>query len=591
MGAEMIKKWIFGEFIKDNLVKYIIGFVALVATSFLSLAIPKLLGTIMDLLKDKPGEGDRIAFLAFLMLGISVVIFCLKFVWRYCIVGRARDLECYLRSKLFAHLQTLPVNFFNNKKTGDLMAHAINDLNAVRRAFAFGLVQLVDGIIINLFSVLVMVETINPMLTLIALGPVTVALVLVFILRKKIRARFVKVQEAYSDISEKVQENISGIRIVKGYVQEEHEIDKLENASRNRVNVEMNYVKLSASLSPVTKICFGISFTLVLVIGSQYVANGVISLGDFIAFNTYLTMLQAPVVNIGKVVEVWQRAMASIKRLDAIFTTNTDIVDDNPTYGDDKFNGSISIKNLSFSYPGSEKKVLEDINIDLTAGKTLAIIGDTGSGKSTLISLLLRLFKVDRGHIFIDGTDIDDIPLSTLRNNIGCVPQDNFLFSAAIKDNIKFFTDIYTDEDVEEATRMSSVYDNIADFPEKFETIVGERGITLSGGQKQRVSIARAIIKNPSILILDDSLSAVDTRTEEEILTNIKDILKDRTGIVIAHRISTIKHADEIVVLDKGRICERGSHQELLEHKDKYYRLYCAQLAESNLERIEEEAI
>lgn len=587
----MIKKLIFGEFIKENLVKYLIGFTALIATSLLSLTIPKLLGIIMDLLEESPEEGEKIAYLTALMLGIAAVIFCLKYVWRYCIVGRARDLECFLRSKLFEHFQTLPANFYNNSKTGDLMAYAINDLNAVRRSFAFGLIQLVDGVIINSFSIVVMVRTINPRLTLISLVPVTIALVVVYVLRKKIRARFLKVQEAYANISEKVQENISGIRVVKSYVQEEEEIEKIRNASQHRIDTELYYVKLAAALNPVTKICFGVSFTLVLIVGSKYVSDGIITLGDFIAFNSYLTMLQRPVVNIGRIVEVWQRSMASIKRLDSIFAIKTDIVDDNPIYTGDRFKGSISIKNLSFAYPGSNQKVLDNVSIELEAGKTLAIIGDTGSGKTTLISLLLRLFKIDRGHIAIDGTDINDIPLATLRNNVGCVPQDNFLFSAKIKDNIKFFTDAYSDEDVEEASKMSSVYDNIVEFPEKFETIVGERGMTLSGGQKQRVSIARAIIKNPSILILDDSLSAVDTRTEEEILGNIKEILKDRTGIIIAHRISTIKHADEIVVLNNGKVAERGTHQELLDMKGKYYRLYRAQLAESNLDKIEESAI
>jgi ATP-binding cassette subfamily B protein len=318
------------------------------------------------------------------------------------------------------------------------------------------------------------------------------------------------------------------------------------------------------------------------------VTRGIISLGDFIAFNTYVALITGPVTNISRIVEVWQRSLASMKRLDEIFMVKSDITDEKPLFDKNKFSGSIKIKNLTFSYPGNTSEALKDISIDLEAGKTLAVIGRTGSGKTTLVNLLLRLYKVERGHIFIDDTDINDIPLATLRENIGYVPQDNFLFSASIKDNIRFFNSMYSLEQAEEAARMASVYENIVEFPEGFDTVVGERGITLSGGQKQRVSISRALIKEPSILILDDSLSAVDTKTEEEILTNIKDILEGRTGIIIAHRVSTIKHADEIIVLENGCIAERGTHSELLELKGSYCQLYNAQLAESNLESMEE---
>ena len=587
----MIKKWILGEFIRDNLSKYTLGILALVVSSFLNLTIPKLLGYIIDLLKTPEVGQSRIFWLTFIMLAVSALLFVMKYTWRYFLMGRARDLECFLRAKLFAHLQTLPVKFYNNKKTGDLMAYAINDLNAVRQAFSFGIVSIIDGVIINLASLLVMVKTINPILTAVAIGPIIIAVVIIINMRKSIRERFIEVQEAFASVSEKIQENISGIRVVKAYVQEKSEIRKMEKASQHRMDVQMKYVRLSAFLAPSVQLCFGISYTLVIIIGSSYVSRGVISLGDFIAFNTYLALLTGPITNVGKIVEVWQKAMASIKRLDEIFLTKTDIVDDNPTYNEDKFKGDLRIQNLNFIYPGTTRRALRDINIELKAGKTLAIIGKTGSGKTTLINLLLRLYKLEYGHIFIDGVDINDMPISVLRDNIGCVPQDNFLFSATIKENIEFFKEGYTDDDVEEAAKMSSVYENIIDFPEGFETVVGERGITLSGGQKQRISIARAIIKDPSILILDDSLSAVDTKTEEEILTNIKEILKGRTGIIIAHRISTLKHADEIIVMDKGRIIEKGTHQSLLDVQGHYYKLYCAQLAETKLENVEEIAI
>jgi ATP-binding cassette subfamily B protein len=587
----MVKKWIFGEFLKNNLGKYILGISALIASSLLQLIIPKLIGNITDSLKDKSNSLNTILWMAFAILITAILLFAMKYILRYFLMGRSRDLECFLRAKLFSHLQTLPPKFYNNKKTGDLMAYAINDLSAIRQAFAFGLVFLIDGIIINLASILVMVRTINPVLTIVTLIPIMISIFIIINLRKKIRMKFTDVQQAFADISDKIQENISGIRVVKAYVQEEPEIEKLKRASEHRMKVQMDYVKLSAALSPAVQFCFGISFTLALIIGGHFVKSSIITLGDFIAFNTYLALLTGPVNQVGKIVEVWQKAVASIKRLDTIFVVQTDILDNESKLDDDNFKGEVTIKNLSFSYPGTNKKQLKNININLQAGKTLAIIGKTGSGKTTLANLLLRLYKVERGKILIDGIDINDIPLATLRENMGYVPQDNFLFSATIKENIEFFNSQFSDEDVDEAARASAVYDNIIDFPDGFGTIIGERGITLSGGQKQRISIARAVIKQPAILIMDDSLSAVDTRTEEEILSNIKRILSNRTGIIIAHRISTIKHADEIIVMDKGKIIERGSHEELLSFRGEYYKLYSAQLAESKLEEVKEVAI
>lgn len=587
----MVKKWIFEEFFKKNLVKYMLGIFALVSSSLLQLVMPKLLGYITDSLQDRTKSMQDVYMLAFLMVGVAALLFAMKYCLRYFLMGRARDLECFLRAKLFGHLQTLPPKFYNNKKTGDLMAYAINDLGAIRRAFAFGLVFLIDGVIINLSSLFIMVRTINPLLTFIALAPVSLSLILIIKLRSAIRLKFRTVQEAFAELSDKIQENISGIRVVKAYIQEGAEIKKLEQVSKHRRQVQLNYIKLSATLGPAVQICFGLSFTLVLIIGSRFVTKGIITLGDFVAFNTYLAMLTGPVSNIGKIVEVWQNALASINRLDDIFMTKTDIEDNSSGSEEEKFDGAIEIKNLSFTYPGSNTPALKDISLRLAAGKTLGIIGRTGSGKTTLVNLLLRLYKVDKDKLLIDGIDINDIPLTKLRNNIGYVPQDNFLFSATLENNIEFFKEIYTIDDVEDAAKAASVYENIMGFPEKFETMVGERGITLSGGQKQRVSIARTVIKDPSILILDDSLSAVDMKTEEEILSNIKTLLKNRTGIMIAHRISTIKHADEIIVLDQGKIIESGTHQELLDLKGYYYKLYCAQIAENRLQNEEEMVI
>ena len=594
----MVKKMIFGEFVAQNIKKYIAGIAALVASSIVQLTLPKILGIIIDNLKEQSKQKKEIALITLGFLLASILLFGLKYLWRFFIMGRARHLECFLRAKLFAHLQTLSPKFYNDKKTGDLMAYAINDIGAIRHASAFGLVFLIDGIIINVASLLVMVKTINVMLTFWAMLPLMAAIIIIFKLGDVIKDRFIHVQESYSKLSGEIQENISGIRVIKAFCQEDEEIKNLKKSSLQRMETQMEYIRLSSLLGPLVQICFGLSFAITLVLGSHMVFSGRISLGDFIAFNTYLGLLTGPVSNIGRIVEVWQRALASAKRLDEIFNVKSDFEHDNQLGEDDgcenkhlRLAGEIKINNLSFCYPNTSRRVLKDISLEIPQGKTLGIAGKTGSGKTTLINLLLRLYEVERGKIFIDGVDINDIPLSVLRENIGYVPQDNFLFSAPIKENIKFFSEKYSEDEVEEAARMSCVYENIIDFPEGFETVVGERGITLSGGQKQRVSIARAIIKDPSILILDDSLSAVDASTEEQILKNIKQILRGRTGIIIANRISAIRHSDEIIFLDKGKIVERGTHDDLIKIKGRYYGLYCAQSAEHELESTEEGAV
>ena len=345
----------------------------------------------------------------------------------------------------------------------------------------------------------------------------------------------------------------------------------------------LDMVRISSYLSPVIEICFTISFVLNLIIGGNMVLKGNISLGDFIAFNGYLTMIMAPIISIGRIITIFQRGMASLNRLNEIFDTNVEIKENEDSIKT-SIKGSIEIKNLSFSYPGSKETVLNDINLSIPKGHTLGIIGKTGSGKSTLVNLLLRMYNVQKGMIFFDGIDINDYKLKTLRDSFGFVPQDNFLFNASISDNIKFFKEIYSDEEVIDAAKNSCIFESIMDFPDGFNTILGERGVNISGGQKQRISIARALIKNPEILILDDSLSAVDTITETQILKNLKKARKNKTSIIIAHRISQVIDADEIIVLDKGKISERGTHLELIEKGGLYYDIYKSQFNEEDNE-------
>lgn len=567
-------KKILTNFIKERILSYIAGILLLIAASIISLRIPKILGKVTDMLNKGQGTVKEIRLQLLLMIVFAILGFVLRFCWRYFLVGNCRHVESYLRRKLFAHLQSLPVNFYNNHRTGDLVAYAINDINAIRRVFGFGFVALIEGVLINTVSVYYMARTIEPVLTLMALGPVPVVVAVTILLRKTIRNRFEKVQKAFATISERVQENIMGIRVLKAFAQEEHEMVKFDKLSRDNVSTHMRMVRVSGALGPVTQVCFSFSFLFFIIYGSKLVATGIISLGDFIAFNTYMATIMKPVINISRIVETWQKGAASAKRLNEIFSETSDILDGEEN---DIKDYDIEIRNLTFTYPQTEIPVLKNINLKIPSGTTLGIIGKTGSGKTTLANLLLRLYPIPDGHVFINNIDINQISLETLRGKIGFVPQDNFLFSTTIKTNIGFYHEGITDEEIEEAAKMSGVYDDILEFPDGFDTIVGERGITLSGGQRQRVTIARALVKNPSILILDDSLSAVDTETEREVLGNIRNILKHRTGIIISHRVSTVMNADKIIYLEDGRIIEEGSHQELMEQKGAYYKLYMSQ--------------
>lgn len=557
--------------------RYIIGMIFIVFSSLLTLVVPKILGIITDGLNTRNISDDELLRYIYLMIAVSLLIFSTKFVWRYLIIGNCRNVEVYLRDKLFKHLQTLSVDFFNTHKTGDLIAYAINDIQAIRMVFGGGIVQSVDAIIISSFSMFFMSSMINPRLTAIIFIPIPIAMVLVYIIRKYIRERFKKVQEAFATISDKVQENISGIRVIKAFSQETDEVNKFKIVSQARVVAQMNLTRVSGLLGPSINICFGLVMLIFIVYGSQLVINSDITIGDFVAFNSYIIIIMAPVINIAKIIEVWQKGTASYKRLDEIFIVKPGF--ENVACDDDStcIKGDIEIRNLNFTYPRTNKRVLKNINVKINQGKTLGILGRSGSGKTTLANLLLRLYNVEDGRILIDSVDINKISSDILRDSIGYVPQDSFLFSTTIKGNIEFFKPIYSDDDIENAAKLSGVYENIVAFPNGFNTIVGERGTTLSGGQKQRISIARAIVKNASILILDDCLSAVDTETENKILKNFKELLEDRTGIIISHRVSTLKDADEIIYLDNGKIVERGSHDQLMELKGHYYKLYQSQ--------------
>ena len=574
-------------FLKKNWTGYLLGVIFLVAYSYVQSLSPKLLGMIIDHLSQRPISMERILYFLVLLMVVAFLAFFTRYTWRNYIIGNARNLECYLRQKLFTHFQTLPVQFYNNRKTGDLMAYAINDISAIRMAFGPGLALVIHGVGISTVSVISMVRSVNLKLTLLSLLPIPVIVYLLIKIGRLVQIRFKTVQETFASVSDRVQENISGIRVIKTYVQEQEEVGKFDELNKKMIDSNIKMVRVSSLLSPSIEICFGVSFMISLIYGSGLVRSGVITLGDFVAFNGYLAMIMTPIISIGRVINISQKGLASYKRLMEIFNVQSDVNDQGADYSITELKGTIQIKNLTFTYPDAEEPAVSDVNIKIEQGKILGIIGRTGSGKTTLMNLLLRLYPLEPGMIAIDGKDINGYPLALLRENIGYVPQDNFLFSATIKENINFFRDIYSSEEIEEATKLSCIYDSIAQFNKGFETVIGERGVNLSGGQKQRISIARAILKDPAVLVLDDALSAVDIKTEEQIIENLKQAMRSRTGIIIAHRISAIKHADEIVVMEKGRIVERGNHEELMEQKGLYFDIYREQFKEEMLRRVD----
>jgi len=569
-------KTIIIDFIKKHKISYIIGVCFMMLTAYIQSFFPRVLGNTIDILSTNNFSFKLVETKIMYILLIAIATFISTYEWRNLIVVNARNLECHLREKLFNHFQKLSPEFYNQKKTGDLISYAINDVSAVRMTLGPATAMIVNMIAICSIAIYSMSTIISLKLTLIILIPIPFIIIFMLKIGKLIQKRFKKVQENFSAISGRVQENIYGIRVIKSYVQEEAESLKFEILNNAMMDSNLNMVKVSSALSPVIEISFSLSFVMNLIIGGNMVLNGVITLGDFIAFNGYLTMIMRPIISLGRVITIFQRGIASMKRLDEILNVIPKI-ENGEKMITKHIEGEIEFNYLSFSYANSDKKALDNIKFKIPRGYTIGIIGKTASGKTTLSNLLLKQYMSPNGDIYIDSIDINDYSLEALRSSIGYVPQDNFLFSASIKDNIKFFKSIYTDDEVEKAARTSLIYESIMKLPKGFETILGERGVNLSGGEKQRISIARAIIGNPPILILDDSLSAVDTITESNVLKNIQKLRYGKTTIIIAHRISTIKHANLIIVLDEGRICETGTHNELIKKGGQYYETYKSQ--------------
>jgi ATP-binding cassette, subfamily B, multidrug efflux pump len=562
--------------------QYVAGFAALIITQVVGITIPLLIKSGIDGMR-RGVRGGELLSLAGIILGVALVKAIFQFWMRWILIGASRDIEYDLRNDLFAHLMRLSQRYYNETRTGELMSKLTNDLTAVRNLLGPGIMYSATTLVLGLACVALMLH-LDWELTLVAIAPMPLVSAAVKHFGQQIHDRFEKIQAVYSDLTERVRESLSGVRVVRAFCQEEAEMALFARMNQEYVDKNKRLIWITSFLWPSLAALFGLSFLLILILGGWHVLSGRITLGTFMAFNVYLTYLIFPMIALGYVTNLVQRGLASQERLWMIFRAQPDIDDrDVPENPIRELRGEIEFRNLTFSYNG--RPVLKNLSLHIPAGRSVAIVGATGAGKSTIVSLIPRLYDAEPGTLLIDGIPIRQIPLQTLRKHIGFVPQETFLFSDTIRENVKFGLPAAPDGEVERAAEISNILPEILSFPKGFETLVGERGLTLSGGQKQRSAISRAVIRNPRILILDDALSSVDTNTEEQILTRLTEIMAGRTTLMISHRLSTIQNADEIVVLQDGEIAQRGTHVQLLSVEGPYAELYNRQLIEEELAR------
>jgi len=560
---------------------YIFGTVCVFFTNGIWILFPKVLGTAAEALKQGVTQ-HKLALYAAILLAISLTKGIFQFLTRWVVIGISRDIEFDLRNDLFAHLEALSYSYYQRHRTGDIMARATNDLSAVRNLLGPAIMYTANTIVLMVLGLAFMIST-SPKLTLYTFLPLPIASIVIQYFGRQIHDRFEKIQAMFSEISARAQENFSGARLIRAYVQEEAEIKAFESENQEYIRRSLGLVRLMGMLWPTLEFTLGCAAVLVLWLGGREVLAGRMNFGQYVSFSTYMAFLTWPIIALGYVINLFQRGTASLGRLNEIMLEQPEI-GDVPGSSEREITGDIEFRDLNFSYDG--KQVLHDLNLRIPAGSSLAIVGPTGSGKTTLVDLIPRIYDAEPGMVLIDGRPIREFSLASLRRNIGFVPQETFLFSDRIRENIALGVESATEADVRIAAAAANIAADIEGFPDSYETMVGERGITLSGGQKQRTAIARALIRNPRILILDDALSSVDTHTEDKILNHLRDVMQGRTTIFISHRVSTVRNADRIAVLHGGRIVELGTHDELLALDGYYSDLYNKQLLEEELAEV-----
>lgn len=575
-----------GWFFKQEKKSYIIGVFSLMMVALVQLVPPKVIGVVVDEIVNKEIRLTKIIVWVALLIGAGLAQYLFRYIWRMHIWGSAARLEKELRTQLFHHFTKMDSIFYQKYRTGDLMAHATNDLNAIQNVAGAGILTFADSVITGGTTIIAMVLFVDWRLTLIALLPLPLLAVTSRVLGSKLHDAFRDSQAAFSAINDKTQESITGIKVIKTFGQEKEDLadftEKIDDAIVK--NKRTNF--LDALFDPFITLIIGVSYVLTIIIGGRFIMEGTISLGQLVSFIAYIGMLVWPMFAIGRLFNVLERGNASYDRVNELLHEKTHIIERKDAIKT-MAQGTISMKIDSFSYPKEETVALENIQFSLQEGETLGIVGKTGAGKTTILKLLMREYDQYQGTIFFGKHNIKNYTLDALMGAMGYVPQDHFLFSMTVRDNIRFAKPDLEQAAVEQAAALAFINQEIKAFPEGYDTMVGERGVSLSGGQKQRISIARALIVEPELLILDDALSAVDAKTEEAILSNLKETRQEKTTIITAHRLSSVMHAKEILVLDEGKIIERGTHPELLAEKGWYQRMWEKQQLEAKIEGSE----